>query len=156
MPKLPDSIETDFLLEAHIQLEPPEVIGATPLGRRSIHGVTGGTFEGPRLRGVFHPGGGDWLLSLPDGANYLDVRATLETDDGALIYLSYHGVLDGAPEVAIRAASGEDVPPAEYYFRTAPRFETGSEKYAWLNKLICIGTGYFGRQIVGYRIFAVR
>lgn len=156
MPKLPEAIETELLLEAHIQLEVPENIGATPFGRRSVHIVTGGTFEGPRLRGVFRPGGGDWLLSLPDGANHLDVRTTLETDDGALIHVAYHGILDVAPEIAVRAASGQDVSPSEYYFRTAPRFETGAEKYAWLNKLVCVGTGYFGRQTVGYRIFAVR
>jgi len=80
----------------------------------------------------------------------------MQTDDGALIYISYHGVLDVAPAVVARVFGGEEVSPSEYYFRTTPRFETGSEKYAWLNKAVCIGTGYFGIDKVGYRIFGVK
>jgi hypothetical protein len=156
MPQLPETIATELLFEAHIDLEPAEAVGDTPFGRRSIHIVKGGTFEGRKLRGTFRPGGGDWLLTLPNGAGELDVRGTMQTDDCALIYISYHGVLDVAPEVVARVFAGEDVSPSEYYFRTTPRFETGSEKYAWLNKTVCIGTGYFGIDKVGYRIFAVK
>jgi hypothetical protein len=156
MPQLPDAIATELLFEAHIDLAPAEDVGATPFGARSIHVVTGGTFEGPKLRGTFRPGGGDWLLELPNGAGELDVRGTMQTDDGALIYISYHGVLDVAPDVMARVFAGEDVSPSEYYFRTTPRFETGSEKYAWLNKTVCIGTGHFAPGKVGYRIFAVK
>ncbi len=156
MPEFPQSLTTELLLDADIDLAPAENVGASPFGTRSIHIVTGGTFQGPGLRGTFRSGGGDWLLTLAGGAHELDVRATIETDDGALIYLSYRGVLDVAPDVMARVFAGEEIAPSEYYFRTTPRFETGSEKYAWLNKTICIGTGYFAPGKVAYRIFAVK
>jgi hypothetical protein len=156
MPQLPDTIDTELLLEAHIDIAPAETLGTTPFGTRSIYTVAGGTFEGPKLRGTFRPGGGDWMLILPNGAGELDVRGTMQTDDGALIYISYHGVIDVAPATLARVLGGEDVSPSEYYLRTAPRLETGAEKYAWLNKTVCIGTGYFAPSKVGYRIFAVK
>lgn len=154
MPGPPRDIETSFLFEAHIDLEPPERIGETPHGLRAIYMVRGGSFTGPNIRGRVRSGG-DWFLSLPHGAGELDVRGTLETDDGALILMTYHGVIDAAPEIAGRVLAGEDIEPSEYYFRTAPRFETGDERYAWLNKRICVGTGYFALNRVGYRVFEV-
>jgi hypothetical protein len=155
MAQLPADIRTEFLFEAHIELAPPDQFGASPFGSRSIFIVTSGTFEGPKMRGTFLPGGGDWFLMLPNGAGELDVRATLRTDDGALLLMTYRGIIDARPEVMARAMSGEDVSPSEYYFRTAPRFETGAEQYAWLNKRVCVATGYFGPNRVGYRVFAV-
>ena len=156
MPQFPSQISGERLLDAHITLAPPEQIGAGPYGQRSIYNVTGGAFEGPRLRGAFRQGAGaDWLLSFADGHNELDVRATLETDDGALVYLSYRGSLVIEPAVAARVLSGEDVPLSAYYFRTTPRFETGHASYTWLNSLVCVGYGYFGPGKVGYRVFAV-
>jgi len=155
MRELPRDVATEFLYEAHIDLAPPEAIGASPFGLRNIYIVTGGTFEGPRLRGTVRPGGGDWFLTLANGVGELDVRGTMQTHDGALILVTYHGVLDVAPEVIQRVFSGEDVSPSAYYFRTTPRFETGDERYAWLNKTVTVATGYFGINKVGYRVFAV-
>lgn len=155
MPELPAEIRTELLFEAHIDLAAAEVIGTGPLGARSVHLVTGGIFEGPKIRGALIPGGGDWLLSFANGAHELDVRATLETDDGALILMTYRGVLDVEPALLQRVLAGEEIAPSEYYFRTTPRFETGAEQYAWINKLVCVATGYFGRRKVGYRVFGV-
>ena len=158
MSAFPDVLTTEFLFDADIALAPTLELGATPLGTRSVYSVTGGTFEGPTLRGTFLPGGADWLLTLANGASELDVRATMRTDDGALIYVSYRGVIDIPPGVAARlfSADGESVDPSEYYFRTTPRFETGSEKYAWLNKTVCVGIGRPAPGNVRYRIFAVK
>lgn len=153
MTQPPPDIETEFLFEADIELEPPERIGETPFGVRAVYMVRNGTFSGPRMRGRVRSGG-DWFLSLRNGAGELDVRG-LETDDGALILMTYRGVLDVSPEIGRRVLSGEDIDPSNYYFRTAPRFETGDERYAWLNKRICVATGYFGPQKVGYRVFEV-
>lgn len=155
MTNLPDAASSEHLLDAHITVGDASPIGRTPFGRRSIVGVREGTFEGPKLRGVILPGGGDWLLTSDGGHNELDVRATLRTDDGALIYLRYNGVLKIDPAVAARVFAGEDVNAAEYYFRTAPRFETGHEAYAWLNDIVCVGYGQFGPNRVAYRIFAI-
>ncbi|HET6615869.1 MAG TPA: DUF3237 domain-containing protein [Dehalococcoidia bacterium] len=155
MPDFPESLDLEHLFDADIDLAPGERIGATPFGHRSTIIVTGGTIEGPRLRGTMRPGGGDWLLTSGTH-NELDVRATIETHDGALIHLWYRGVLKAEPDVMRRVLSGEDVSTREYYFRTTPRFETGDERYAWLNDMVCVAYGWFGPGKVGYRVFGVR
>src|SRR6185369_9472354 len=116
-------------------------IGAVPHGTRTIAAITGGTFDGPRLRGKVLPGGGDWILSRSDGVVELDLRITLETDDGASIYMTSFGLRHGPPDVIAALARGESVDPSTYYFRTAPRFETSAPQYAFLNRLIAIATG---------------
>ena len=115
--------------------------GAVPHGTRSIVPVTGGDFEGPRLRGKVLPGGGDWLLLRADGVLELDLRITLETDDHALIYMRFQGLRHGPPDVIAALGRGEVVDPARYYFRTLPRFETSADKYAFLNRIITVGVG---------------
>jgi hypothetical protein len=127
-----------------MRLNVPEIVdlGDTPQGRRRIATVSGGTFEGERLRGeVLVVPGGDWLLQRPDGVLTLDVRLVLCTDDAALIYMSYRGMRHGPAEVMARLAAGESVDPAEYYFRVAPVFETSAAKYQWLNRMLAIGIG---------------
>jgi hypothetical protein len=143
------------LYDMHADLEAPQVIGAAPAGNRQVFIVTGGTFEGPRLKGTLLPGGGDWALMRPDGAVQLDVRATARTDDGALIYATYSGLISGAPEVLARAMAGEDVPLSEYYFFTNPMFQTADEKYAWLNQTLAIGRGKIVPGGVEYRVWTV-
>jgi len=81
------------------------------------------------------------MLVHPDATALPDVRVVLETDDGHLIQLTYGGLRHGTSEVMERLNRGEHVDPSEYYFRIAPRFETGSEKYAWLNGILAVGTG---------------
>ena len=71
----------------------------------------------------------------------LDVRLTLETDDGALIYMTYRGMRHGPEAVMKRMAAGERVDPADYYFRIQPWFETASPDHAYLNRMVCIGLG---------------
>ena len=134
-------IETGFLFRATITLETPRELGETPLGRRRVIGILGGSFEGPGLAGVVLPGGADWQVIRADGVAYLDARYTLQTADGALIYVKNCGYRHGAPEVIGRLARGEDVDPALYYMRTTPWFETAAPRYAWLNRTICVGTG---------------
>jgi hypothetical protein len=116
-------------------------IGAVPLGTRAVAPIASGHFEGPRLRGKVLPGGGDWTLLRGDGVLELDLRVTLETDDGALIHLASFGLRHGPPEVLAALARGESVDPAAYYFRTTPRFETADPKYAFLNRLLAVSTG---------------
>ena len=104
-----------------------EEIGATPRGRLSVFPITGGSFEGERLRGKVL-GGGDWVTARADGVLELDARVTLETDDGALIHMTFTGIRDDA----------------NGYFRTLPRFETAASKYAFLNRLLAVGVGEIG------------
>jgi hypothetical protein len=144
------------LFNLRIQLNPLQELGLTPLGQRRIIPVSGGSFEGVRLRGVVLPhAGGDWLLVRSDGAFQQDVRLTLQTDDGALIYMSYRGVRHGSPEVTARLARGERVDPTEYYLRTAPFFETAAPAYAWLNKIVAVGVGERRPNGAAYEVFEV-
>ena len=102
-----------------------EDIGSTPQGTLTIFPVTGGSFEGERLRGKVLAGGGDWVTAHGNGTFTLDLRITLETDDGGLIHMTFTGVRDDA----------------NAYFRTVLRFETAAPKYAFLNRLLAVGIG---------------
>ena len=130
-----------LLMTLQVEVAPPQKVGVVPHGTRVIAPITSGTFEGPRLRGKVLPGAGDWTLLRSDGVLELDLRITLETDDGALIYLASFGLRHGPPDVLAALARGESVDPSKYYFRTAPLFETSAPQYAFLNGLIAIASG---------------
>src|SRR6478672_10160027 len=130
-----------LLMTLQVVVPPPQKLGVVPHGTRVIAPITGGTFEGSRLRGKVLPGGGDWLLTRPDGVLELDLRITLETDDGALIYMTSFGLRHGPAEVLAALARGDSVDPSKYYFRTIPRFETSAPQYLFLNRLIAISSG---------------
>jgi len=135
-------IQTRPLFDITLQVPRIVDIGDTPLGRRRIATVTGGEFEGERLRGtVVGAPAGDWLLQRNDGATVLDVRLLLRTDDGEHIYMAYRGLRHGPADVMARLAAGEVVDPASYYFRMVPVFETASKKYEWINRIVAVGTG---------------
>jgi hypothetical protein len=143
-------IQTSFLCRIDVTLEPVRDLGDTPLGRRRIIGITGGKFAGPRLSGRILPGGADWQVIRADGVAYLDARYTLETTDGALIYVNNKGYRHGPKAVIERLARGEDVDPALYYMRATPWFETSAPAYAWLNRAICVCTG--ARRALGVEL----
>ena len=144
----------EFLYEIVMDAEVHD-LGQTPGGHRRVVHVTGGTFEGPRLRGTVLPGGGDWLVGRADGSRRLDVRITLRTDDGALIYAHYPGVFHAPADVLERIQSGANVDDAEYYFRVAPMFDTGSPKYDWLNRIVATGIGRRTRTQVAYSVYTI-
>lgn len=137
-------------------LASPQEVGATPSGQRRIFIATDGSFAGPLGRGSILPGGGDWLVQRADGSMALDVRITLRTDDDALIYMQYRGILEMSNEVVARRTRGEAVSPDEYYFRTTPVFETAAAKYAWLNRIVSVGVGEITTSGVAYSVYAVR
>ena len=129
------------LFRAEITLAPSQELGEGPLGRRRVIPITGGRFAGERLSGRVLPGGADWQVIRADGVADLDARYTLETDDGALIYIRNKGYRHGPEDVIRRLAAGETVDPALYYMRSTPWFETGDARYAWINRIVCVGTG---------------
>jgi hypothetical protein len=130
------------LMAFQIDVAAPSVVGMTPGYDRRIGEITGGTFEGERLRGKFRTGGSDWQSLRSDGAISINVRLVMETDDGALIAMRYRGIRHGAKAVIDRLARGEAVNPKEYYFRVTPWFETSSEKYDWLNRVVAVAIGH--------------
>jgi hypothetical protein len=135
------TLKSELLYRMTLEVGSPYDIGATPHGHRVIIPFKGGRFEGPKLRGEVLVTGGDWALARRDGAMELDIRRTLLTDDSHHIYVHYRGILTGSPENMARIGRGEGVPAADLYFRTTPVFETGSEKYDWLNRIIAVGIG---------------
>src|SRR2546422_5841091 len=123
------------LMTLQVVVPPPQRLGAVPHGTRVIVPIMSGTFEGPRLRGRVLPGGGDWTLLRSDAVLELDLRITLETDDGALISMTSFGLRHGPPEVLAALARGESVDPSTYYFRTISEEHT-SELQSRLH-LVC-------------------
>lgn len=149
-------LELEHLFDASVTLAPVLEFGDTPAGRRRVIGITGGTFAGAKLKGRILDGGADWQVIRADGTAELDTRYTLETDDGALIYIQNWGYRHGPAEVIARLGRGEAVDPSLYYFRTVPTFETSSAKYAWLNSAICVGTGARLADGVELKVYEVK
>ncbi len=117
------TLESEFIMSMVLQL------GGAPMdaGNTQIAPLGGGTFSGPGLNGTVLPGGADWMTTV-SGHSSLDVRVTLQTDDGEYIYLSYVGVMH-------QTESG-------MYWKVTPNFQTASEKYDWLNHIVAVGQGY--------------
>jgi hypothetical protein len=134
-------MNSSLLMTLEVAVSPLQKIGAVAHGTRATAPIISGHFEGPRLRGRVLPGGGDWTVLRSDGVLELDLRVTLETDDGALIHMTSFGLRHGPPEVLAALARGEPVDASSYYFRTTPRFETGHAKYAFLNRLLAVASG---------------
>lgn len=129
------------LMTYRADLKAPVEVGTGPFGTRNIFEVTGGWFEGEKLKGKFLTGGGDWILIDAKGFGHLDVRGTMETDDGAFIYVQYHGILDLNGKIGEALATGGGTDYGDAYFMTAPRLETGDERYAWVNNIVVVGEG---------------
>ena len=146
----------ELLCEYYATLKPPVVVGNGPYGMRMIYDVTGGEVTGPRLRGRVLPSGADWILVGTDGVGRLDVRATIETHDGANLYVSYTGILKMTDTVTQAVAGGQPTEYGETYFYVNPRFETGDPRYAWLNGLFIVSQGRVAPSRVEYRVFEVR
>ncbi|MDG2421680.1 MAG: DUF3237 domain-containing protein [Gammaproteobacteria bacterium] len=129
------NLESELLMELLLDVDPQLDAGHT-----SIAPVTGGSFDGARLNGTVHDGGADWITQV-SGHSSLDVRITLETDDGAIIYMTYKGVV-------ARSDSG-------LYWRVTPVFNTSSEKYDWLNHKVFVGKSKQVEGKVAYDIFEI-
>jgi len=129
-------------------LGPPLDLGAVAQGHRRIVPLAGGTFTGPELRGTLVPGASaDWQIILADGTALGDIRYTLLTDAGDLLYVQSRSVRHGSAEVLARLGRGEDVDPEEYTFRASTRIETAAPALDWLNKGVFISVA--GRRPAG-------
>lgn len=135
---------------------PPEVIGPIAEGIRANFYVTGGEVIGPKIQSSIRPVGGDWLTVRIDGVGILDVRATIETHDHALIYIHYTGVGDLGEEGYQKFLQG--ALPSKIALRVAPRFQTSHPAYKWLNRLQCIKIGEADLECleVRYDVYGLR
>lgn len=150
-------LKSEFLMHLALTVDPAtQPIGAVPQGTRRVTVITGGSFDGPRLRGTVVPGANAaWVLVGPDDVVRLEARVTLRSEDGAWIYMHYPGIGHGPAEVMRRVNTGQAVDPGEYYFRTAAQFETSAPAYAWLNKLFAIGVGERAADGPKYDVYAI-
>lgn len=130
-------------------------VGRTSGGQRKIAPITGGNFSGERLNGSVAPGGADWVVLRDDGALLIDVRLTLLTDDGAVIYLSYEGRFMGASDAMAKLAQGATLQPERYSLVIVAKFECGDDRYAWLNDIIAVGVGEQAGFSPTYSIFEI-
>ena len=128
-------LQSEFLMELLLDVDPQLDAGHT-----SIAPVTGGSFSGARLQGTVHAGGADWITQV-SGHSSLDVRITLETNDGAIIYMTYKGVVAQSD--------------AGLYWRVKPVFNTASEKHDWLNHRVFVGKSKQVEGKVAYDIFEI-
>lgn len=128
---------TDLLVE----LSRPHEMGECPDGTRRIIPIVGGTASGPLLSGRVLNVGADWQTVLSGGIADLDARYAIETDDGAVIEIVSQGIRHASPEVHARIAGGEQVPPEQYYMRTAIRLASGHPAYAWVNRTLFLASG---------------
>ncbi len=135
----PAALKSEFLLDMILETGG---LGSGPVGSRNIVAVTGGTFEGPKLKGTVLGPGGDWVTTVSPTLRVLDVRTIFLTDDNQRIYVTYRGVISTSP--------GQ-----ERYWRTTPVFETSAEKYAWLNGVVCVGVPFTVPSRTSYRVFQI-
>jgi hypothetical protein len=148
-------VSTEYLMTLYAPLGPGQEIDSS----LEINEVRpGGWVKGPRINGTLLAPAGDWSRALPSGESRLDVRATIKTDDGALIYISYNGVFKDSEETEARANKGEVLTSKDMYFVIAPTMQTSAKKYLWLNGVQCIGkmVSYKNDSYVKYDIFVVR
>lgn len=148
--------EIEHLFSYSATLAPLEIVGPVPEGIRLNAYVTGGEVTGERVRGKVLPVGGDWLIVRPDGMGVVDVRATFQTHDGALVYVSYPGLIDFGDDGYAKVLRGE-IPP-RFAVRTSPKFSTCHPGYTWLNRIHCfaVGEAELATASVRYDVYAVR
>ena len=153
----PLPLRSEFLFRMSLSTGAPQGVGTARNGELRIVPVTGGTVEGPRFRGEVLPGAAaDWLRVDPDGTAHMDVRLTVRTEAGHLVFVHYTGIRTGSPDALAKLNRGEAVPPEDYYFRTAVRFETGAADLDWMNKAIAVGVGQRPPSGPVYDVYAVR
>jgi hypothetical protein len=130
LPRVDQPLRTEFVLEVRAEIAPAVVIGPGSQGMQRLIPITGGSFEGPRVRGVVVPGGGDWQLVRPDGVTTVEAKYTLKASDGTLLSVTHRGIV-------IPATSGA---AASAHVRTVPEFEAPSGTHDWLNRSIFVGS----------------
>jgi hypothetical protein len=154
LPQSLRTVRTRPLFVLRESVPPLLIVGDTPNGYRRIGLVQGGSFVGERLSGEVVIGN-DWQTVRDDSCTKLDVRLVLRTNDGVLIVMTYTVLRAGPPDVMRSLDKGEAPDPSSYYFRMSPMFETGANKYDWINRIISVGVGQRLAEGPVYSIFEV-
>lgn len=147
-------LPVEHLCDIRVDLEPAQPI-ATPIGTETVFIIKRGRVEGSEISGEVLPGGGDWLLVGDDQLARVDVRATIRTDDGALIHYTARGTIQIPADGLERLAAGERLPFEETYVRTTPSFETADQRYSWLNRLVLVTHSQVSQDHIDHRMYRV-
>ncbi|MBQ8936889.1 MAG: DUF3237 domain-containing protein [Prevotella sp.] len=134
--------QLEFVMQLRVTLGEVYTVGDTPHGRRVVIPITGGTFEGPQLKGTILNGGADYQLQSSDGRRTeLEAIYSIRTDDGVFIHIRNRGIIAGGQD-----AQGQPT----FYFKAAPQFEAPSDsRYAWLNNAIYVCQPEFSQAFQG-------
>ena len=145
--------ELEELFEITATLNPAYMEGGRLMAMINSGDVTG------KIKGKVLPVGGEFGIFVSSDTYKIDVRAAIQAEDGAIIYLSYGGFMHADPDKLkmLFSHDGKNLDPSEYYWRTNPIFETAAPAYSWLNHTVCVGSGgYTPEGKVIYRIYAVK
>lgn len=145
----------EFAFELRVEIGPEHRIGRSESENLGFTPITGGTVAGPLLNGIVIPGGGDWWVERGE-TSQLDARYLLQADDGTVIDIHNRGYFRASPDVLKRMMAEENVPEEEYYYRTAPVFQTDAPKYQWLAEHQFLGLARDEDGLVCIRVFVVR
>jgi hypothetical protein len=135
------ALQTKYVFSLAITIGAPIVAGDSGQGVRRIIPILGGEVRGEGMRGKILPCGADFQIIRANGFTELEAKYAFEMDDGAIIYIENIGIRFGPKQLLDRIAKGEIVDPAQIYFRSVPKFETGAAKYRWLMENLFVGVG---------------
>ena len=141
------------LMRFNVDVAAPIEVGPTPTGQRMVANITGGAFDGERLKGRIHASGADWIRIDQAGMGHVDVRIVLETADGANIYVAYSGFLEMNARFGEAVAGGGETQFGDLYLATQLRFETGDPRYGWLNHTLAVGEGRVVPGGIEYQVY---
>ncbi len=145
----------EYAFELRVDIAPYLRIGRSADEELTFTPITGGTVAGPLLNGVVLPGGGDWAVER-SGTAQLEARYLLRAEDGAVIDILNRGYYRASADVMARVEAGENVPEEEYYFRTAPVFQTDAPAHRWLAEHQFLGLARDEDGQVCVRVWVVR
>ena len=136
-----DTPQLEFVMQLKVTLGQTYSCGETQHGRRTVIPITGGTFEGPQLKGTIINGGADYQLANAQGRTELEAIYCIKTDDGIYIHVRNRGIITGGKD-----ANGNPT----FYFRAAPQFEAPADsKYGWLNNSLFVCAPEFSQDFKG-------
>jgi Protein of unknown function (DUF3237) len=131
----------DFKVTVSQPIDAGHVQGLTTSGRRRIIPITGGTVEGPMLKGKVLAAGADFQIVISETCTDLDARYMLQLDSGEHVFVQNRAIRRASAENIAKLLRGELVDPEQIYFRCVPTFEVSSPKLKWLTESVFVGTG---------------
>ncbi|MFM1879523.1 MAG: hypothetical protein RLZZ241_2389 [Bacteroidota bacterium] len=147
----------EFVCELKVTTSETEVVGKTAHGERRIIPITGGTFEGPNIKGKVLSGGADYQFVNPENTRTeIEAIYSVKTDDGFLIHIRNVGLVYRNPDIMENLKNGAAADWSKIYFRAAPKFEAPMDSpYNWMNNAIFVCKGVPTKDYVSIQVWKV-